>query len=138
MTLPPIIDLFNELEQISIEHEELTDTDVRECLHLTLNYYFVWGRDRTLFPRTFRMFTRAADLQVAAVVRRFLDAVASSHHMAGAPMGQARLDLLQADTERTTGGLPYDVFIGHVGVVLPPEPLPEDMFEEPEYGDDAA
>ena len=44
-----LIEFFAELEQISGNHDELTDTDVREALHLTLNYYFVWGKPRSRF-----------------------------------------------------------------------------------------
>ena len=34
--------LYAELEEIEQDHDELTDTDVREALHVALNYYFVW------------------------------------------------------------------------------------------------
>ena len=46
--------LLEELERISHEHEEVTDTDVRESMHLALTWYFVWAQARTRFPRSCR------------------------------------------------------------------------------------
>ncbi|UBF30326.1 hypothetical protein K9N68_34520 (plasmid) [Kovacikia minuta CCNUW1] len=34
--------LFCKLEILSTDHDELTDTDVREAIHLTLNYFTGW------------------------------------------------------------------------------------------------
>ena len=34
----------NSLELIYQEHEELTDTDVRERLYVVINWYFIWGQ----------------------------------------------------------------------------------------------
>lgn len=64
--------LLDSLDRISVDHEELTDTDVRESMHLALNWYFVWGNDRSRFPRTFGMFSAEGDLLVANAIRQFL------------------------------------------------------------------
>jgi hypothetical protein len=128
-----VVSLLEELERISQAHEEVTDTDVRESLHLALNYYFVWGRKDTRMPRSFGMFSREGNVLVSDAVRRFLDAVGESEALSDIPCGQSRLDVLQAIGVRTVGGMMYDEFIGHRDSPLPPEPLPEQMFLESEY-----
>lgn len=124
-----VVALLEEPERISHEHEELTDTDVRESMHLALNWYFVWGQDRSRFPRSFGMFSAEGDMLVAGAVRQFLDAADESGELASIPVGQARLDVLQADTAVTADGTLYDEFIGHRDTPLPAEPLPQHMFQ---------
>ena len=128
--------LFNELERISGEHEEVTDTDVREALHLTINYYFVWGKPRFRVPCNFGMFSAEGDRLVGKAVQEFLDAVGELDELAAIPVGQARLDLLQRADLSTAGGMQYDEFIGHRASPIEPEPLPELLFLEGDYDDD--
>ncbi|MBX3187352.1 MAG: hypothetical protein KF764_23605 [Labilithrix sp.] len=130
-----VVALLESLDRISVEHEELTDTDVRESMHLALNWYFVWGKDRSRFPRSFGMFSAEGDLLVANAIRHFLDAVEKLGELSGIPVGQARLDVLQAESAVTVGGKFYDEFIGYRDTPLPAEPLPEDMFGDGSYGD---
>lgn len=127
--------LLDSLDRISVDHEELTDTDVRESMHLALNWYFVWGNDRSRFPRTFGMFSAEGDLLVANAIRQFLDTVEKSGELAGIRVGQERLDVLQAERAITAGGRLYDEFLGHRDTPLPAEPLPEHMFADGNYGD---
>lgn len=49
------------------------------------------------------------------------------------PVDQTRVDVLQADSAVTAGGILYDEFIGHRDAPLPAEPLPEHMFAEGDY-----
>lgn len=125
--------LFGELERIASEHEEMTDTDVREALHLTLNYYFVWGKPRSRFPRSFGMFSAEGDRRIGKAIRKFLDMVDELDEVAAIPVGQARLDFLQQPDVRTASGMQYDEFIGYRETPLDPDPLPEFMFLEGEY-----
>lgn len=125
--------LFAELEQISSEHDELTDTDVREALHLTLNYYFVWGKPRPLFPRSFGMFSAEGDRLVGKAVRRFLDTIEEFNEVDAIPVGKMRLDFLQQADVRTPSGMQYDEFIGHRESPLAPDPLPDFLFRDGEY-----
>jgi hypothetical protein len=130
-----VVAFLEELERIGREHEELTDTDVVESIHLALNWYFVWGQERARFPRGFSMFSAEGDARVARAVRRFLEAAEKSGELSSIPVGQARLDVLQADSAVTADGMSYDEFIGHRDTPLPAEPLPEHMFDEPDYAE---
>lgn len=129
-----VVVLLERLECILAEHEELTDTDVRESMHLTLNWYFVWAQDCSRFPRCFGMFSADGDALVAGAIRQFLEATEGSGELSCIPVGQARLDVLQADTAITGSGMLYDEFIGHRDSPLPPRPLPEHMFADGDYG----
>jgi hypothetical protein len=99
-----VVRLLDELRRISLEHEELTDTDVRDAIHLTLNAHFVWGLGRAPFPRNFRMFSREGNGLVAAAVSRFLDDVDASGELSRVPIGVERLAVLQGGDARTSDG----------------------------------
>lgn len=120
------------LEQLSKEFEEVTDTDVRESLHMILNYCFVWGKELDQRPVSYGMFTLEGDQSVAQIVDTFLSSVSS---LSDIPVGKGRLDLLQNPDIRTPEGCQYDDFIGHVDESLLPDELPEDLFEEGDYDD---
>lgn len=128
-----VVALLEELERISHEHEEVTDTDVRESMHLALTWYFVWAQERTQFPRSFGMFTGEGDRLVAEAILGFLEAAEKSGELSSTPVGQARLDVLQADSATTADGMLYDEFIGHRDIPLPAEPLPKHMFSDGDY-----
>jgi hypothetical protein len=128
-----IVALLEQLERISLEHEEVTDTDVRESMHLALNWYFVWAQDRSRFPRSFGMFSPEGDVLIASAIRQFIEAAEKSGELSSIPVGQARLDVLQADSALTADGMRYDEFIGHRDIPLPTEPLPEHLFANGDY-----
>lgn len=128
-----VVALLEELERISHEYEEVTDTDVRESMHLALTWYFVWAQERTRFPRSFGMFTVEGDRVVAGAILGFLEAAERSGELSSTPVGQTRLDVLQADSATTADGMLYDEFIGHRDIPLPAEPLPEHMFSDGDY-----
>jgi hypothetical protein len=79
--------LLTAFDQISETHEEILDTDVREAMHHALNYYFVWGHDRSLKPRHYRMFTPDGNRLVAQAIERFLDSVEASGELSRVPPG---------------------------------------------------
>jgi hypothetical protein len=118
MDSQPITDSFQkflfELEELSHTYDELIDTDVREALHLTLNYFFVWGKEHDRLPISYCMFSRNGNQAVAQAVKRFLAMVGNYADLDDIPLGQARLDLLQNSSIRTLGEHLYDEFIGHV------------------------
>jgi hypothetical protein len=127
-----VVALLEDLERISHSHDEVTDTDVRDSMHLALTWYFVWGHDRARFPRTFGMFSAEGDELVAGAIRKFLDVV-ESPELSRIPTGKARLDILQANSAVTASGAHYDEFIGHRDSPLSPTPLPEGMFAAADY-----
>lgn len=128
-----VVALLEELERISHAHEEVTDTDVRESMHLALTWYFVWAQERRRFPRSFGMFTPEGDRLVAEAILGFLEAAEESGELSSTPVGQARLYVLQAESATTADGMFYDEFIGHRDTPLPAEPLPEHMFSDGDY-----
>lgn len=128
-----VVALLEQLERISNEHDEVTDTDVRESMHLTLSWYFVWAQERARFPRSFGMFSAEGDRLIADAILDFLDTAEESGELASIPVGQARLDVLQTDSAATADGRLYDEFIGHRDTPLPAEPLPQHMFSDGDY-----
>ena len=127
--------LYIELERLSALHEELMDTDVRESLHMSLNYFFVWGNTLDKLPISYGMFSLEGDRSIARVVNNFLLSVSSMSGLRGVSFGRDRLDLLQNPEIITPEGNQYDDFIGHTDELLLPEALPEDLFEEGDYDD---
>lgn len=127
--------LYTELERLSETYEELMDTDVRESLHLTLNFFFVWGNDLNRLPISYGMFTLEGDKAVAGAVAQFLISICSTPELKEVSVGKERLALLQNPEITTSNGCQYDEFIGHMDEPLPPEDLPDDLFDEGDYDD---
>jgi len=125
--------LYIELERLSEIYEELTDTDVRESLHMTLNYFFVWGKELDTLPISYGMFSLEGDKAVAQAVNAFLSSVSSIPEVNNIPLGGERLGFLQNSNITTPGGCQYDEFIGHADEPLSPNALPEDLFDEGDY-----
>lgn len=119
-----------ELEILEISHEELTDTDVRESLHLTFNHYFVWGNEQERLPVTYGMFSQKGDHSIAKIVNTFLSEVSEASKV---PVGKERLDFLQNRLLITPIGNHYEYFIGDTDEQLPLEDLPQDPFEPGDY-----
>ncbi len=128
-----LLRFYLELEDISIRFDELTDTDVREAIHLTLNRFFVWGHEYSKLPRSFGMFSQGGDNEVAVALRNFLNDPAIRSVKNSLSVGKERLQFLQDATIQTRGGNLYDYFIGHVDEPLPDQELPEYLFEKGEY-----
>ena len=128
--------LYTEFDRQSEIYEELMDTDVRESIHMTLNYYFVWGNELDRLPISYGMFSYEGDKSVANVVNSFLSYVSNSSELSEIPVGKERLAMLQNLKITTLGGYQYDDFIGHSDEPLPSDELPEDLFEEGDYDDE--
>lgn len=120
------------MESLTEEFEELTDTVVREALHQTLNYFFVWGENTDKLPINYGMFSLKGDEAIAKVINKFLSVSIPNVTSAGIPVGQSRLDLLQDESLTNPGGSYYDLFIGY-REPLPPENLPNYYFIPGDY-----
>ena len=121
-----LLRLLAELEDISYEHDEITDTDVREAIHLSLNHYFVWGNDLARFPSNFGMDAADGDRRIGEALLKFIvEAVRTGGE---APLGSQRLALIQDASVRTATGRLYDEFMGHRDSPLPRDSLPEGYF----------
>jgi hypothetical protein len=128
-----LINLYIELEKLLDIYEELMDTDVRDNLYLTLNYFFVWGKTLDRLPISYGMFSLRGDQSIASVVNHFLSSVSILSELSEISIGQERLDLLQNEKIVTSAGRQYYEFIGYSDKPLMPDPLPEDLFEKDNY-----
>lgn len=128
-------DLYAELDDIANAHEEVSDTEVREALHLTLNYYFVWDKPQDRLPVSYGMFTEDGDAAVAAAVAAFLAEASPLADREGLPVGQERLDLLQGELPEPEGES-LSEFIGYSEAPLDPEPPRPYRFEPGDYDGD--
>lgn len=126
--------LYTELEKLSEQHDELFDTDVREALHETLSYVFVWGEPLPKMPVSYGMFSAEGDAAVAAVMERFIAAALPAASAEGLAVGQQRLDALQDESIETPAGEHFDLFIGDADQPFPAEPLSEARFSPGHYG----
>ncbi len=123
------------LELIEDKHKELTDTDVREALHRSVNEFVVWGRINNRTPSTFGMFSAKGDLLVADAIRGFLNVIAENNLLKDVPVGQARLDALQGAGAKSPAGVEYDEYLGHRDTPLTEPGLPSAFFELGDYED---
>ncbi|QDU90908.1 hypothetical protein Pla175_43210 [Pirellulimonas nuda] len=128
-----IVAMLSGLESVEVEHAELTDTEVRESIHLVLNYFFVQGRNDRPPPTTYLMFSRKGDAAVSAVIQAFLSDVKSIPGIEQCPTGQVRLDMLQNPTLASSQNRIYDEFIGHTDRPIVQQVLPDFLYE-PKYG----
>lgn len=125
-----ITDFYNQLEELADMHEELTDTDVREALALTLNYFFVWGKPLDRLPVRYYMFSKEGDRALGDAVFDFLHKAAAIAAREGVPNGQSRHEALQDFSVVTRQGNTFDLFIGSSDGPLPPEELHPSYFEQ--------
>lgn len=125
--------LYQALEDLAQDHEELTDTDVREALAETLNHYFTWEQPQETMPETYFMFSAKGDRGVANAVAEFLAEALPAAHAEGVGPGQPRHDVLQDDSISTDNGETYDLFIGQSDEPRPVTALLAVRFEPGEY-----
>lgn len=123
------INFLNQLEEISKEHDELTDTDVRVRLHEILNWYFIWDNSLEDFPKRYAMFSDEADNLVYEAILEFVQK--AKIECKGIVVGQARNDLLEGLKLKTEQGNEYDWYLGSSSEVLPPEkPSLDSIYED--------
>jgi hypothetical protein len=127
------LELYNTLEEIGEEHEELFDTDVREAMHASLDYYFVWDSFEENMPITYSMFSKEGDAKVAEAIQNYCRKATETAQKMGIKPGQDREDVLQDGSLETNQGQYYDDFIGFAEEVLPPKKPHQLYFEELEY-----
>ena len=65
-------ELLNTLDRIAETHDELSDTDVAEALSDTVNNAFIDPVDGYVVPKSFGMFSPAADSLVHSAMKKFL------------------------------------------------------------------
>ncbi|HYP97389.1 MAG TPA: hypothetical protein VER96_01860 [Polyangiaceae bacterium] len=121
--------MFDEFGALADEHEEFTDSDVREAVHRTLTRYFVWGITEEELPVSYGMWSAEGDARVRGIIGEFLRCVL--HEVL--PIGQPRLAMLQDRRIQASNGMEYDELFGHRDNPLPLAPLPAHMYTTPRY-----
>ena len=120
------------LDEVYLEYEEVTDTDVREALYYTVVRMFIELRLDSTLPTTLRMMSERGDKMLIGVVERFLDDVRSAEDSIEYSSRARRTELMFQD-RTTRRGTWY-------GELLPRDALPKgewefppDLLEAPEY-----
>jgi hypothetical protein len=86
------LEFLDELEAISTDCHELTDTEVRERIASVLDFYFVWNHPvQTGIPKRYAMSSPQGDQKVREAVSRFFDGgpFFSRNQNASLQLGQA-------------------------------------------------
>ena len=103
----------NRLQAIARKHDELTDTDVRERLHEVIDYFVIWGKPLTGFPKRYAMMSDSADRAVAEATRAFVvDARKLARTRRASRLGAARHALIEDNSAKSRDGNTYDVYLG--------------------------
>ncbi len=125
------VQFLNELEEINQNHNELTDTDVRERLREVINYYFTWDNAiESDFPQRLSMFTPEGDKQVSKAVHNFIIDVTNWAKTEGVGLGQTRHSLLEDEEAISSEGNSYWLFLGFRDDVLPmKKPSSDEIFD---------
>lgn len=111
-------EFLNALEDIEAEHDELTDTDVRERMHEAINWYFVWGHPMDGdFPQRYAMFSQEGDAWVAKAVRAFVEDACKI--AADLKPGAERHAALENPNIESKAGNSYDWFLGSSDAPVP-------------------
>ena len=106
--------LLNALDLIEAEHEEVTDTDVREQMAESVHRAFFLKEAGYALPQTFGMFSRAGDAAVRGALQGFLSALPGVDSQSP----QERLAAFQDAAVRSSEGSMYDEYFGHADSVV--------------------
>ena len=101
--------LLNQLDAISNDYEEISDTDVREQMAEAIYHGFIVQTPGYTLPAEFGMFQPAGDTAVRAALAEFLPAACR----AGIPTPQQRFAAFQDASVLSDAGNPYDEYFGH-------------------------
>jgi hypothetical protein len=103
------------LEEIGEEHDELTDTDVREQMHEAVMNVFIDPREGYTVPETFGMYSPEGDAAVRRVLERFLPRLVAAASEAGLATPKERLIAFQdTGVETPRQRSTYDEFFGYL------------------------
>jgi len=117
------------MRALSKQHDDLTDTEVRERLHEVVNYYFICGKPMTAFPKRFAMMSAAGDRALAPLVKAFIRDARRIAEEQGIKPGAARHALIEDPRAKTSRGDRYDLFLGSSDKPLPAgKPAPDSLY----------
>lgn len=121
----------NQLQSLARKHDEVTDTEVRERLHEVINYFFIWDKPLTGFPKRFAMTSDSANRALAEVTRAFVLDARSLARAARVAKGAARHALIEDDSAKSRDGRTYDVYLGSLDRVAQVRKPGADSFYSP-------
>jgi hypothetical protein len=104
--------LLSALESISTDHEEVTDTDVREELATAIYCGFIAPEKSYQLPQSFEMFSDEGDQALRKALAAFFKAACPIADKLGWTEAQ-RQSAFQDPNVTSAGGLTYDEFFGH-------------------------
>lgn len=124
----------NQLEKIAQEHDELTDTDVRERLHEVINYYFIWDNAvDSEFPSLYAMFSPEGNKAVFEAIRSFVIEASVLAENEGIKAGEERHKAIEDLEITTNAGESFDLFLGSSDIVLPAnKPASDSIYQDDE------
>lgn len=122
----------NKLDELSESYEEFLDTDVRDAIFEVICPYLVWGMKIESRPKVFEMYTAAGDEDVSRIVCSFIREI-NSTSFANVELGQARLDILQDETNKSSTKKSFIDYVGFNALERCPKSVPDHRFEEVGY-----
>lgn len=104
--------LLDALDVVAVNHEEVTDTEVRGHIRAAVHNGFIAPKAGFKLPRKFGMFSAAGDRAVRSVLQSFLDSPDVKRAAEELPTPQERLDAFQDITVQSANGNTYDEYFG--------------------------
>ena len=105
--------LLDNLDEISQQHEEVSDTDVREQMHVAIRKGFIKPEAKYIVPSKFGMFSSGGDRRVREAIVKFLADPELAVVSKACQTPQARLDWFQDVSVPSSAGNTYDEYFGH-------------------------
>jgi hypothetical protein len=105
--------LLDDLDGIARQHEEVTDTDVREQMYVAIHKRFIVPEAGYIVPPTFGMFSRRGDRSVREAIVKFLADPEVALASMACQTPQERLDWFQDIDMRSSTGKAYDEYFGY-------------------------
>ncbi|MCI4569030.1 hypothetical protein [Lysobacter sp. CFH 32150] len=105
--------LIDDLDAVAVEHEEVSDTDVREQMYDAVHKSFIAPRPGFSLPESFGMFSDEGDRKVLIAIREFLAAPGLAAAAAALKTPEARLDAFQDIDVQSDAGNAYDWYFGY-------------------------
>lgn len=105
--------LIDDLDAVSVEHEEVSDTDVREQMYDAVHKSFIAPFPGYALPDSFGMFSEDGDRKVLAAIRGFLAHPDLAAAAASLRTPEARLDAFQDIDVQSDSGNAQDWYFGY-------------------------
>jgi hypothetical protein len=111
----PLKALLNALDKIAEDHEELTDTDVREQMREAVEQALIQPVPNYQLPDEFGMFEPEGNAKIKTVLTKFINAAKLELEAAGLKTRADRLNAFQDIDVESREGNTYDEYFGYDG-----------------------